>query len=184
MKEIQEKSMLVWVSRRFELPRAWFVGSWLYINVEDFPNIAHITLLSMLVTGFSVLASGQWNSPAISRELAAYFSLETSPQFKFSIHVLSPNKKPKFNDACDLGSNTLIFAPECWKCILRGPDFKISPGGHVPRPPPPPQETRASSALKLHLWHKCCPSLPTPKHLPPTYNLIENLVLHLSITSP
>ena len=24
-------------------------------------------------------------------------------------------------------SNTLIFAPECWKCILRGPDFKIFP---------------------------------------------------------
>ena len=22
-------------------------------------------------------------------------------------------------------SNTLIFAPECWKCILRSPDFKI-----------------------------------------------------------
>ena len=24
-------------------------------------------------------------------------------------------------------SNTLIFAPECWKCILRGSDFKIFP---------------------------------------------------------
>ena len=24
-------------------------------------------------------------------------------------------------------SNTLIFAPECWKCILRGLDFKIFP---------------------------------------------------------
>ena len=24
-------------------------------------------------------------------------------------------------------SNTLIFAPKCWKCILRGPDFKIFP---------------------------------------------------------
>ena len=26
-------------------------------------------------------------------------------------------------------SNTLIFAPECWKCTLRCPDFKIFPGG-------------------------------------------------------
>ena len=95
MKEIQEKLMLVWVSRRFESPRAWVVGSRLYINVEDFPNIAHIPLLSMLVTGFSVRASGWWNSPVISRALIAYFSLETSPHFKFSIHVLSPNKKAK-----------------------------------------------------------------------------------------
>ena len=30
-------------------------------------------------------------------------------------------------------SNTLIFAPECWKSTLRGPDFKIFPGGHAPR---------------------------------------------------
>ena len=97
MKEIQEKSMLVWASRRFELPRAWVVRSRLYINVEDFPNIAHITLLSMLVTGFSVRASGRWNSPVISRALIAYFSLETSPQFKFSIHVLSPSKKSKIS---------------------------------------------------------------------------------------
>ena len=28
-------------------------------------------------------------------------------------------------------SNTLFFAPECWKCTLRGPDFKIFPGGHA-----------------------------------------------------
>jgi len=26
-------------------------------------------------------------------------------------------------------SNTLIFAPECWKCTLRGPDFNIFPEG-------------------------------------------------------
>ena len=32
-------------------------------------------------------------------------------------------------------SNTLIFAAECWKCILRGPDFKLFPEGHAPRPP-------------------------------------------------
>ena len=29
-------------------------------------------------------------------------------------------------------SNTLIFAPECWKCTLRCPDFKIFPGGMPP----------------------------------------------------
>ena len=37
--------------------------------------------------------------------------------------------KPKFNDAYLLFINTLIFAPECWNCTLRGPDFKIFPGG-------------------------------------------------------
>ena len=26
-------------------------------------------------------------------------------------------------------SKTLIFAPECWKCILRDPDFKRFLGG-------------------------------------------------------
>ena len=29
-------------------------------------------------------------------------------------------------------SNTLCFAPECWKCTLRCPDFKIFPGGMLP----------------------------------------------------
>jgi len=49
-------------------------------------------------------------------------------------HVNSPStflwkllpKKPKFKMSV-LCSNTLIFAPECWKCILRGSDFKIFP---------------------------------------------------------
>ena len=31
-------------------------------------------------------------------------------------------------------SKTLILAPECRKCILRGPDFKIFLGEHAPRP--------------------------------------------------
>ena len=51
-------------------------------------------------------------------------------------------KKPKFNNVCVLSKHS-NFAPECWKCILRGPGFKIFP------------------------------SLPTPKLLPPTENLIE-----------
>ena len=42
-----------------------------------------------------------------------------------------PPKKPKFNDVCVL-FNTLIFAPECWKCTLRGPYFKSFPRGHAP----------------------------------------------------
>ena len=29
----------------------------------------------------------------------------------------------------------LCSAPECWKCTLRGPDFKIFPGGKPPDPP-------------------------------------------------
>ena len=38
-------------------------------------------------------------------------------------------------------SNTLIFAAKRWKCILRGPDFKIFPGGMPLNPP-----------SNLHLW--------------------------------
>ena len=32
-------------------------------------------------------------------------------------------------------SKTIIVTPECWKSILRGPDFKIFLGGAVSRPP-------------------------------------------------
>ena len=39
-------------------------------------------------------------------------------------------------------SNTLIFAAECWKFILRGPDFKIFPGGMPLNPP-----------RNSNLWH-------------------------------
>ena len=35
-------------------------------------------------------------------------------------------KKPRFNDVCVLSKHS-NFAPECWKCILRGPGFKIFP---------------------------------------------------------
>ena len=59
-------------------------------------------------------------------------------------------------------SNTLIFALECWKCTLRGPDFKIFP------------ETHIFGACKSCLWREFFPSPPTPKLLPPTLNLIEN----------
>ena len=80
-------------------------------------------------TWFSIRASSWRNLPAISCELAAYFSLEITPPKSQNLVM------PVF---C---SNTLIFAAECWKCILRGPDFKLFPEGHAPEPP------------KVHLWH-------------------------------
>ena len=66
--------------------------------------------------------------------------------------------------------------PECWKCILQGPDFKIRTGrwgggGACPRSP---LESLAFSACKLCLWCQFFPSQPTLKLLAPTYNLIEN----------
>ena len=51
------------------------------------------------------------------------------------IHVRLMNRK---NLICQCSVQKL-FAPECWKCIQRGPDFKI-PGRHAFRPP---LETRA-----------------------------------------
>ena len=59
-------------------------------------------------------------------------------------------------------SNRLIFALECWKCTLRGSNFKIF------------TETHVFGARKPCLWHKLFPSPPTTKLLPPTLNLIEN----------
>ena len=57
-------------------------------------------------------------------------------------------------------SNALILAPECRKCILRGPNFLNFPGEHTPGPSYP-------LAQVVH-------SPPTPKILPPTRILIEN----------
>ena len=75
-------------------------------------------------TGFSIRACSRWNSLAISHELAALFSLEiTTPR---------QTKKQQNLMMSIFCSNTLIFAPECWKCTLRGPDFKIFPGAHAP----------------------------------------------------
>ena len=52
-----------------------------------------------------------------------------------------------------------IFAPECWKCTQRVPDFQIFPGGM----PPNPLVTRSFSAREFF------PSPPTPLNLlPPT----------------
>ena len=67
---------------------------------------------------FGVLnkTSSRRNLLAISHELNAFFSLEITPK--------------KANIWCYVFcSNTLIFAPECWKCTLRCPDFKLFPGG-------------------------------------------------------
>ena len=54
-----------------------------------------------------------------------------------------------------LCSKTLIIAPEFWKCILRGPEFKILPTPQIPL------ETSIFDAGFF-------PSSPTLKLLPPT----------------
>ena len=61
-------------------------------------------------------------------------------------------------------SKTLIFAPECWKCIVRGADFKFFPRGQALDPP-----------RNLCLWCEFFPSLPTPKLLPPLKTLLKTL---------
>ena len=45
-----------------------------------------------------------------------------------------PRQKPKFNDVCILFEHS-NFAPECWKCTLKGPDFKIFSVGMPAEPP-------------------------------------------------
>ena len=72
-------------------------------------------------------------------------------------------------------SNTLIFAPECWKCTLRSPAFKIFRG--VMPPNRTPLVTHTFSAHKSCLWHEFFPSLPTQKLLPPTVPLKSKLTL-------
>ena len=56
------------------------------------------------------------------------------------IHVRLLNRKNLMMSKFCL--KTQLFAPEWWKCIQRGPDFKIFPRRHAFRPPPP-LETRA-----------------------------------------
>ena len=60
-------------------------------------------------------------------------------------------------------SNTLILAPECRKCILRGPNFQNFPREHTPGP----LKNLAPSARAVH-------SLPIPTILPPIQIPIEN----------
>ena len=91
-------------------------------------------------------------SQDISRELATYFSLEIT--LKKSQNLIMSVFR----------SNTLICVPECWKCTLRGPDFKIFPRlkGHFLDP------LVTFGIHKLHLLRKFFLSLPTPQLLPPT----------------
>ena len=72
-------------------------------------------------------------------------------------------------------SNTLIFAPECWKCTLRSPAFKIFRG--VMPPNRTLLVTCTFSAHKSRQWHEFFPSLPTQKLLPPTVLLKSKLTL-------
>ena len=92
-------------------------------------------------------------------------------QFKYSIHVLSPNKKPKVNDVC-----VLFKYSKFWSRMLemhsKRPRYQNVSRGVAPGSP---IETRTFSACELCLWHKFFPCLPTPKLLPPTnYNRTEN----------
>ena len=64
-------------------------------------------------------------------------------------------------------SKTLIFAPECSKCILRHLDVINFPGGGGIMPLDCPR-----NRCKLF------PSPPSSKLLPPTLNLIETLITH------
>ena len=80
-----------------------------------------------------------WTTHAVLRKLTMAHTcnrvLNKSGRFHQLFHVNSPptflwrkknhSKKPKFNNVCVL-FNTLIFASECWKCILRGPDLTPS----------------------------------------------------------
>ena len=72
-------------------------------------------------------------------------------------------------------SNTLIFAPECWKCTLRSPAFKIFRG--VMPLNRTPLVTCTFSVHKSRLWREFFPSLPTQKLLPPTVLLKSKLTL-------
>ena len=62
-------------------------------------------------------------------------------------------------------SNAPILAPECRKCILRGPNFLNFPQEHTPRPSYPLARVVYSP-----------PTFCTPKILPPTQVPIENPV--------
>ena len=77
-------------------------------------------------------------------------------------------------------SHTLIFAPECWKCTLRGPDFKIFPGG-MPLDRPSLQELTLSIQCMQVAGYVFSSSLPTPKLLPPIKNLVKNPVERFTI---
>ena len=101
--------------------------------------------------GLSIRASGWQNLLPIFH---CYFSLEITPVYmQYSCAVTEgKNQNLMMYVFC---SNTLIFAPECWKCILRDPDFKIFP------------ETCTFGARKSCLCCEFFPSPPAPKLLPP-----------------
>ena len=68
-------------------------------------------------------------------------------------------------------SKTLILAPECWKCIVRGLDFKNFPRGRGGGGWGKPLDCPGDRC-------KLFPSPPSSKLLPPTKNLTENLITH------
>ena len=71
---------------------------------------------SLYNAGFSIRAGSWQNSAAISCQLSTYYSLEITPP---------PPQKPEFNVVFVLFKHSPRFAPQCCKCTLKGPDFKI-----------------------------------------------------------
>ena len=95
----------------------WILGLYSYFQMRSVSLIIipHIGMYS----GFSIRAGNWRNSPAISRELAAYFSLEVIPP-----------KKPKFNDACVLFKHS-NFCSRMLEMHSKRPRFQNFPMGHA-----------------------------------------------------
>ena len=57
--------------------------------------------------------------------------------FMWTRHLLSLGNSPppKAKIKCLCSVQTQIFAPECWNCSLKGPNFQIFPGGMPPGHP-------------------------------------------------
>ena len=124
-------SVLLWVSH----PKitTFLGGTWLYsyfggLSAWDFTQIRWHGF--KLLTILAVSWQGQW--PA---KFASYF------RNYFSYFGNYPQKSQNLMMFV-FCSNTIIFTPECWKCTLRGPAFKIFPRGMPPN--------RLSS--RSHFW--------------------------------
>ena len=95
-----------------------YYNQWLIIGVNPIISDYQLSNLSWF-PGFSIRAGGRWILPAISCELTALLFFGNYPP--------PPPPPPKSQNVMMsvVCSNTLIFAPECWKCTLRGPDFNL-----------------------------------------------------------
>ena len=92
--------------------------------------------LLQLQTRINTFSSGFSIRPAAG-EICQLFHVNSPPSF------LGNNSQKSQNLMLSMFcSNTLIFAPECWKCTLRYPYFKIFPGVMPPDFP-----------SNLRFWH-------------------------------